>query len=99
MKKLSPPGYWKDGLAGEKEIHIFIEENDRYYLEPINEDEGYLVLVDFGLRIKCAGRIGWEGKQGRLEIIYVNGRWFALVPIEVGVEPKIKFKGLCKVQL
>jgi putative transposase len=26
-------------------------------------------------------------KQGRLEIIYEAGRWFALVPIEVGVEP------------
>jgi putative transposase len=33
------------------------------------------------------GRIRWEGKQGRLEIIYVNGRWFALVSIEVGVDP------------
>ena len=86
MKKLYPPGYWKDRLAGEKEIHILIR-NDRYYLEPINEDEGYLVLVDFGLRIKYAGRIRWEGKQGRLEIIYVNGRWFAHIPIEVGVEP------------
>jgi putative transposase len=55
--------------------------------------------VDFGLRIKYAGRIRWEGKQGRHEIIYVNGRWFALVPIEVGVETKIKSKGLCKAQL
>ena len=26
MKKLSPPGYWKDMLAGEKEIHIFIKK-------------------------------------------------------------------------
>jgi putative transposase len=26
MKKLSPPGYWKDRLAGEKEIHIFIKK-------------------------------------------------------------------------
>jgi len=60
---------------------------DRYYLEPINEGEGYLVLKDFNLRIRYAGRIRWEGKQGRLEIIYVNGRWFALVPIEVGVDP------------
>ena len=39
------------------------------------------------MRIRYAGRIRWEGKQGRLEIIYVNGRWFALVPIEVGVDP------------
>jgi putative transposase len=86
IKKVSPPGYWKDRETGEKKIHIFIR-SDRYYLEPINEGEGYLVLVDFGLRIRYAGRIRWEGKQGRLEIIYVNGRWFALVPIEVGVDP------------
>jgi hypothetical protein len=33
-----------------------------------------LVLVDFGLRTRYVGRIRWEGKQGRLEIVYVNGR-------------------------
>jgi putative transposase len=86
IKKVSPPGYWKDRETGEKKIHIFIR-SDRYYLEPINEGEGYLVLKDFNLRIRYAGRIRWEGKQGRLEIIYVNGRWFALVPIEVSVDP------------
>ncbi len=32
-------------------------------------------------------RIRWEGRQGRLEIVYVNGRWFAYLPIEVGREP------------
>jgi putative transposase len=39
------------------------------------------------LRIRYASRIRWEGKQGRLEIIYVNGRWFAHLPIEIGVDP------------
>jgi len=86
IRKLSPPGYWKDRETGEKKIHILIR-NDRYYLESINEGEGYLVLVDFGLRIRYAGRIRWEGKQGRLEIICVNNRWFAHIPIEVGVDP------------
>jgi len=86
IRKVSPPGYWKDRLTGEKEIHIFVR-SDRYYLEPVDENGGYLVLVDFGLNIRYAGRIRWEGKQGRLEIKHVNGRWFALVPIEVGVEP------------
>jgi putative transposase len=96
IRKVSPPGYWKDRLTGEKEIHIFVR-SDRYYLEPINEGEGYLVLVDFGLRIRYAGRIRWEGKQGRLEIIYVNGRWFAHLPIEVGVDPpKSSPKGYVK---
>jgi putative transposase len=86
IRKVSPPGYWKNKLTGEKKIHIFVR-SDRYYLEPINEGEGYLVLKDFNLRIRYAGRIRWEGKQGRLEIIYVNGRWFAHLPIEVGVDP------------
>jgi putative transposase len=85
-----------DRLTGEKEIHIFVR-SDRYYLEPIKEGEGYLVLKDFNPRIRYAGRIRWEGKQGRLEIIYVNGRWFALVPIEVDVDPpKSNKKGYIK---
>jgi putative transposase len=86
VKKLSPPGYWKDRETDEKKIHILIR-NDRYHLEPISEDEGYIVLEGFDLRIRYAGRIRWEGKQGRLEIIYVNGRWFAHLPIEIGVDP------------
>jgi putative transposase len=66
-------------------------------LEPVDENGGYLVLEDFGLRIRYAGRIRWEGKQGRLEIVYVNGKWFAYVPIEVGREPpKSNGKGYVK---
>jgi putative transposase len=61
-------------------------------LEPVDENEGYLVLEDFGLRIRFAGRIKWEGKQGRLEIVYVNGRWYAYLPIEVGREPQNRIR-------
>jgi putative transposase len=43
--------------------------NDRYYLEPISKNEGYIVLEDFDLRVRYVGRIRWEGRQGRLEII------------------------------
>jgi putative transposase len=56
IRKLSPPGYWKDRNTGEKRIHIFIR-NNRYYLEPISKNEGYLVLEDFDLKIKYVGRI------------------------------------------
>jgi putative transposase len=38
MKKLSPPGYWKDRETGEKKIHILIR-NDRYHVEPISKNE------------------------------------------------------------
>jgi putative transposase len=96
VRKISPPGYWKDRLTGKKKIHILIR-NDRYYLEPTNEGEGRLVLKDFKLRIRYVGRIKWEGKQGRLEIIYEAGRWFVYIPIEVGVKPsKSNPKGYIK---
>jgi putative transposase len=65
IRKVSPPGYWKDRLTGEKEIHIFTR-NDKYYLEPVDENGGYLALADFGLRIRYVGRIRWEGMQGGL---------------------------------
>jgi hypothetical protein len=37
LRKVSPPGYWKDRLTNEKELHISIR-SDRYYLEPVNEN-------------------------------------------------------------
>jgi putative transposase len=96
IRKISPPGYWKDRLTGKKKIYMLIR-NDRYYLETVDEGEGRLVLKDFKLSIRYAGRIKWEGKQGRLEIIYEAGRWFAYIPIEVGVDPpKSNLKGICE---
>ncbi|MFP3315849.1 MAG: transposase, partial [Caldivirga sp.] len=49
--------------------------------------EGYLVLKDWGLRIRYAGRIKWSGKQGTLVIKLEGNRWFAYVPITVGEKP------------
>jgi len=96
ISKISPPGYWKDRETGIKKIRILIR-NDRYYLEPVNEGEGRLVLKDFKLSIRYAGRVKWEGRQGRLEIIYEAGRWFAYIPIEVGEKPsKSNLKGYIK---
>jgi len=96
MGKPSPPGFWKDRLLGKRELIILVR-NDRYYLEPINGGEGYLVLKDWNLRIKYAGRIKWSGKQGTLVIKYEGDRWFAYVPIEVGAKPaKTNPKGYVK---
>jgi len=44
--KPSPPGFWKDKLLGKRRLIILVR-NDRYYLEPINGGEGYLVLKDW----------------------------------------------------
>jgi transposase len=73
--------FFKGDLSPEK----YYEINKKYYCK-YKEVLG-VVLKDFNLRIRYAGRIRWEGKRGRLEIIYVNGRWFAHLPIEVGVDP------------
>jgi len=84
--KPSPPGFWKDRLLGKRELRILVR-NDRYYIEPVNGGEGYVILKDWGLRIKYAGRIKWSGKQGMLTIKYEDNRWFAYMPIEVGSKP------------
>jgi putative transposase len=31
--------------------------NDRYHVEPTGENEGYIVLEDFDLRVRYVGRI------------------------------------------
>jgi putative transposase len=96
MNKPSPPGFWKDKLLGRRLLRILVR-NDRYYIEPINNGEGYLVLKDWQLRIRYAGRIKWSGKQGMLVIKYEDGRWFAYVPITVGEKPaKSNPKGYVK---
>jgi len=84
--KPSPPGFWKDRLLGKRRLIILVR-NDRYYIEPVNGGEGYLVLKDWQLRIRYAGRIKWSGKQGMLVIKLEDNRWFAYVPIEVGEKP------------
>jgi len=84
--KPSPPGFWKDKLLGKRRLIILVR-NDRYYLEQVNGGEGYLVLKDWGLRIKYAGRVKWSGRQGMLVIKLEDNRWFAYVPIEVGSKP------------
>jgi len=86
IKKLSPPGYWKDKKLGKREGMIIVR-SDRYYVEQVNNGEGYLILKDFGVKVKYAGRIKWSGKQGRLEIKHESGRWFAYIPIEVSENP------------
>jgi len=96
MGKPSPPGFWRDKVFGRRLLRILVR-NDRYYIEPISNGEGYLVLKDWGLRIRYAGRIKWAGKQGTLVIKFEDGRWFAYVPITVGEKPaKSNPKGYVK---
>jgi len=84
MRRVSPPGYWKDEATGRRRL-ILVVRQDRYVVDERNHK---LILKDFNLEVKFAGRLRWYGKQGRLEIHYDETRnaWYASIPVEVGVE-------------
>ena len=84
MKRVSPPNYWKDEATGRRRL-ILVVRQDRYVVDERNHK---LILKDFNLEVKFAGRLRWYGKQGRLEIHYddTKNAWYASIPVEVGVE-------------
>jgi len=84
MKRVSPPGYWKDSVAKHRRLMLLVRQ-DRYV---VDEQNHKLILKDFGLEVKFVGRLRWFGKQGRLEMHYDEARnaWYACIPVEVGVE-------------
>ncbi len=83
VDKPSPVGYWKDRDKDkdEKELKILIR-NDCYSIE-----DG-IVKLPFGVKGKVVGNPHWEGKQGRLEIVYdrLEDCWRAYQSVEV--EPR-----------
>ena len=83
MNHVSPPGYWKDRETGKRKLIIVVRQ-DRY---EVDEQRRVIILKDFNMEIKFAGRLRWLGKQGRLEIIYdeTKNAWYAHIPVEVGV--------------
>jgi putative transposase len=84
MRRVSPPGYWKDRESKKRKLIIVIRQ-DRY---EVDVERHVIILKDFGMEVRFVGRLRWYGKQGRLEIIYDNTRnaWYAHIPVEVGVE-------------
>jgi putative transposase len=84
MRRVSPPGYWKDETTGRRRLILLVRQ-DRYV---VDEQRRVIILKDFDLEVKFAGRLRWYGKQGRLEIHYDEARnaWYACIPVEVGVE-------------
>lgn len=87
MEKPSPPGYWKDRKKDEKELKILVR-NDCYEIE----DDGTIKLP-LGRTGKIKGEPHWDGKQGRLEIVYdrLDDRWRAFQSVEV--EPRHQPRG------
>jgi len=84
MKRVSPPGYWKDKETGRRKLIIVVRQ-DRY---EVDVERRVIILKDFNMEVRFVGRLRWFGKQGRLEIIYdeSKGAWYAHIPVDVGVE-------------
>ena len=81
ITRASMPRYWKRN--GKRELRIIIR-NDCYKL-----DSKYLYLPK-GLRLRYWGKLKWEGKQGRLEIIYddVDEVWRGFMTVKVEKSPR-----------
>lgn len=76
----SPPGYWKDGDSGERNLQTLVR-NDQYTLQwgersrleiPVGFDlkEKYGLGYHERLRLEASGDPRWDGEQGRLEVVY-----------------------------
>ena len=86
IKRISPPKYYKE-RENKKRKKILIVRQDRYV---VDEENHKIILKDFHMEVKFAGRLQWYGRQGRLEIIYDEdkNRFYAYIPVEVGAETK-----------
>jgi putative transposase len=78
IDKPTPPGYWKDRKKKEKILRILIR-NDCYNIE-----DG-TVKLPFGVKGEVVGQPHWDGKQGRLEVVYdrLEDCWRAYQSVEV----------------
>jgi len=90
IKKVGPPGYWKDRKSGKKKLMTLIKYNT---YKIINENgRKFLIIAPrrLGLKIRVAGSFKWHGKQGRLEIYYdeLTGRWYGHQSVFVDIRPK-----------
>lgn len=86
VKKVGPPGYWKDRKTGELVIRILVR-NDCYRVEGRN------VKLPKDVKGRIKGNPHWNGKQGRLELQYdrVKEYWYAHQTVDV--EPRHQPKG------
>ncbi|QOJ79311.1 transposase [Infirmifilum lucidum] len=78
ITKVDPPGYMKDG--GRRKLWAVLR-NDQYKIEGDK-----LILKGLGaigrLEVEYRGEIHLRGEQGRLEIINVDGAWYAHISFE-----------------
>jgi len=90
IKKVRPPGYWKDKNSGKKRLMTIIKYNT---YKIINENGRRFLIISprrLGIKIRVAGSFKWNGKQGRLEIYYdeLKGGWYGRQSVFVYIRPK-----------
>jgi len=90
IRRVCPPGYWKDRKSGKKRLMTIIKYNT---YKIINENgRKFLIIAPrrLGLKIRITGSFKWHGKQGRLEIYYdeLNGGWYGRQTVFVNIRPK-----------
>ena len=90
IRRVCPPGYWKDRKSGKKRLMTIIKYNT---YKIINENgRKFLIIAPrrLGLKIRITGSFKWNGKQGRLEIYYdeLTGRWYGHQTVFVYIRPK-----------
>ena len=90
IKKVRPPGYWKDRKSGKKRLMTVLRCNTYKIVE--ESGRRYLIILPrrLGLKIRVAGSFRWSGKQGRLEIYYdeLNGGWYGHQSVTVNIQPR-----------
>ena len=90
IKKIGPPGYWKDRNSGRKRLMTVLRCNTYKIIE--ENGRRYLIILPrrLGLKIRVAGSFRWHGKQGRLEIYYdeLKGRWYGRQSITAIIQPR-----------
>ena len=77
VRKVSPPGYWKDRDTNKVILRILIR-NDCYKIK------GRTIRLPKRIRGRIMGNLKWTGKQGLLEIRYdtLKHKWYAYQPVE-----------------
>jgi len=90
IKRVRPPGYWKDRNSGRKRLMTVLRCNTYKIIE--ENGRRYLIILPrrLGLKIRVAGSFRWHGKQGRLEIYYdkLTGRWYGRQSITAIIQPR-----------
>lgn len=80
IKKIRPPGYWKDKRSGKRKLVILIR-CDCYRFE------GEKLKIPKKLHLKWQGRPRWRNwkKQGLLTIFYdeLKNKWYVRQPVEI----------------